>query len=189
MFSKRKITVLCIALSLATFAAGCKKKVPKGQAGLPDPVAERPLRVGAQVVDAELQHPAEAGRAAAAAVAVEGLLELGGVREALREGLLDRALQRELGEVRARWTRVTAGMVQRRPSYCVTSRRRRSIRCISSPPRSARRPGDTITSSGGAAIGPICASCAATAKPSVPCGTASAAARASVRSSVSGPTR
>jgi peptidoglycan-associated lipoprotein len=28
MFSKRKITVLCIALSLATFAAGCKKKVP-----------------------------------------------------------------------------------------------------------------------------------------------------------------
>ena len=28
MFSKRKISVICLACSLALFASGCKKKVP-----------------------------------------------------------------------------------------------------------------------------------------------------------------
>src|SRR5580692_11424900 len=28
MFSKRKVTVICLAVSLALFAEGCKKKVP-----------------------------------------------------------------------------------------------------------------------------------------------------------------
>jgi hypothetical protein len=84
---------------------------------------------------------------------------------------------------------VTAGTVTAKPSMRVTSRRARSMRWIRTPARPARWPGRTMTLSGGTAIGPILASCAATSKLSVPWGTAAAAARASVRSSVSGPTR
>ena len=40
MFSKRKITVICLAISIALFAAGCKKKVPAPPA--PPPPAPAP---------------------------------------------------------------------------------------------------------------------------------------------------
>ena len=58
-------------------------------------MAERALGLGAQVVDAELEHPAQPPRAAAAAVALERLLELARGGQALGERLLDGALERE----------------------------------------------------------------------------------------------
>ncbi|MBZ5619847.1 MAG: OmpA family protein [Acidobacteriia bacterium] len=42
MFSKRKITVIWIALSLAMFAAGCKKKAPPAPPPPPPPQVEQP---------------------------------------------------------------------------------------------------------------------------------------------------
>jgi peptidoglycan-associated lipoprotein len=39
MFSKRKITVICLAVSIALFAAGCKKKVPAPPPPPPPPPA------------------------------------------------------------------------------------------------------------------------------------------------------
>ena len=43
MFSKRKITVICLAISIALFAAGCKKKVPAPPAPpQPTPVVTPP---------------------------------------------------------------------------------------------------------------------------------------------------
>src|ERR1039458_9627915 len=42
MFGKRKITVVCLAVSLALFAAGCKKKVPAPPPPPPPPPVERP---------------------------------------------------------------------------------------------------------------------------------------------------
>src|SRR5690242_491955 len=41
MFSKRKLTVICLAVSLAMFAEGCKKKVPPPPPP-PPPVAPPP---------------------------------------------------------------------------------------------------------------------------------------------------
>jgi peptidoglycan-associated lipoprotein len=50
MFSKRKITVICLAISFALFAAGCKKKVtapppppPKEQPAPPQPAPKAPI--------------------------------------------------------------------------------------------------------------------------------------------------
>ena len=59
---------------------------------------QRAFGLGAQVVDAELEHPAQPARAAAAAVALERLRELPRAREALGERLLDGALEGEVGE-------------------------------------------------------------------------------------------
>ena len=42
MFSKRKITVVCLAVSIALFAEGCKKKVPAPPPPPPAPVPAAP---------------------------------------------------------------------------------------------------------------------------------------------------
>src|ERR1039457_6043482 len=48
MFSKRKITIICLTASLALFAAGCKKKVPAPPP--PPPPAPAPAATAAPVV-------------------------------------------------------------------------------------------------------------------------------------------
>ena len=42
MFSKRKFSIICMALALAMFAAGCKKKVPAPAPPPPPPPVVQP---------------------------------------------------------------------------------------------------------------------------------------------------
>jgi peptidoglycan-associated lipoprotein len=59
MFSKRKFSIICMALALAMFAAGCKKKVPAPAPPPPPPPVDRPVPPPAPAAPTVAQFTAE----------------------------------------------------------------------------------------------------------------------------------